>query len=261
MSDYSELKVLAGAEALSEKPRRRVSRAEYDQAFQDFLEEASPAKVLALIAENERLTGFVVHRREQADQYDEALTKVADQRDKLKAENAHLKKQEIELKAENERLEEDRKRIRQQRMDYARKNDALHDQVGQLKAELESVQPYFEDVERLCKVLGYLGVSTPEGGEEQAARWLSLVRTMICTAETSKLLRHDAEKIAEYERIKAENDALGSAATAAASDLRKAADWICRKVEAGTESATHWAIRLGDNARALDAAMSKGERS
>lgn len=130
-----------------------------------------------------------------------------------------------------------------------------------LKAELESVQPYFEDVERLCKVLGYLGVSTPGGGEEQAARWLSLVRTMIRTAETSKLLRHDAEKIAEYERIKAENDALGSAATAAASDLRKAADWICRKVEAGTESATHWAIRLGDNARALDAAMSKRAQS
>ena len=130
-----------------------------------------------------------------------------------------------------------------------------------LKAELESVQPYLEDVERLCKVLGYLGVSTPGGGEEQAARWLSLVRTMIRTAETSKLLRHDAEKIAEYERIKAENDALGSAATAAASDLRKAADWICRKVEAGTESATHWAIRLGDNARALDAAMSKRAQS
>lgn len=163
--------------------------------------------------------------------------------------------------AENKRLEEDRQRIRQQRMDYARKNEALYDQVDQLKAELESVQPYFEDVERLCKVLGYLGVSTPGGGEEQAARWLSLVRTMIRTAETSKLLRHDAEKIAEYERIKAENDALGSAATAAASDLRKAADWICRKVEAGTESATHWAIRLGDNARALDAAMSKRAQS
>jgi hypothetical protein len=55
MSDYSELKALAGAEALSESPRRRVSRAEYDQAFQDFLEEATPATVLALIAENERL--------------------------------------------------------------------------------------------------------------------------------------------------------------------------------------------------------------
>lgn len=61
----------------------------------------------------------------------------------------------------------------------------------------------------------------------------------------------------ERDQFKAENEALGNAATTAASDFRKAADWICRKVEAGTESATHWAIRLGDNARALDAAMSK----
>lgn len=122
----------------------------------------------------------------------------------------------LALIAENERL------ATQVRLAGVSAEMAVHDTAGraateylvvaqerdQLKAELESVQPYFEDVERLCKVLGYLGVSTPEGGEEQAARWLSLVRTMIRTAETSKLLRHDAEKIAEYDQLKAENAGL-----------------------------------------------------
>jgi hypothetical protein len=57
-----------------------------------FIAKCTPSAVLALITENERLTGFVVHRREQADQYDEALTKVADQRDQLKAECEGLRK-------------------------------------------------------------------------------------------------------------------------------------------------------------------------
>lgn len=73
---------------------------------------------------------------------------------------------------------------------------------------LEGCEPGFSDVERLCKVLGYLGVSTPESMEESCAKWLSLVRTLLRTAETSKLLRQDAATIAEYERLKAENEAL-----------------------------------------------------
>ena len=73
---------------------------------------------------------------------------------------------------------------------------------------LEGCEPGFSDVERLCKVLGYLGVSTPESMEESCVKWLSLVRTLLRTAETSKLLRQDAATIAEYERLKAENEAL-----------------------------------------------------
>jgi len=46
----------------------------------------------------------------------------------------------LALIAENERLDEDRERIRQQRMDYARKNEALHDQVDQIKAECEGLR-------------------------------------------------------------------------------------------------------------------------
>jgi hypothetical protein len=48
--------------------------------------------VQALLAEIERLTGFVVRRRAQADEYDEALCKIAAQRDQLKAENEALRK-------------------------------------------------------------------------------------------------------------------------------------------------------------------------
>jgi hypothetical protein len=96
-----------------------------------------------------------------------------------------------------------------------------------LKAECESlrcVEPNYEDVERLCRVLGYLGVSTPESGEESAARWLSLVRTLIRTAETSKLLRQDAEKVAEYTHLKAECEG-----------LRKALIDVFNHVEGNTE--------------------------
>ena len=49
------------------------------------------AGILALIAENDRLTGFVVKRRAQAEQYDQALIQIAEQRDQLKAEIAGIK--------------------------------------------------------------------------------------------------------------------------------------------------------------------------
>lgn len=85
---------------------------------------------------------------------------------------------------------------------------ALIAENERLTGDLKDVEPSFDDVERLCKVLGYLGVSTPESGHEQAARWLSLVRYLIRTAETSKLLRQDAQAVAEYHQLKAENEAL-----------------------------------------------------
>jgi hypothetical protein len=135
MSDYSELKRLAEAckEALPLRymeshgslyirndhgivfdVHQNRSFPEFmaaNKAYADLALAASPAAVLALIAENERLTGFVVYRRAQVDQYDEALIKVADQRDQLKAENAGLKtgyeayEQVVEgLRAEVEKL-------------------------------------------------------------------------------------------------------------------------------------------------------------
>lgn len=64
-------------------------RGEADEAF--FLA-CSPATILGLLAEIERLKTFVLRRRDQADQYDEAFNKVCDQRDQLKAENEALRR-------------------------------------------------------------------------------------------------------------------------------------------------------------------------
>jgi len=52
-------------------------------------------------------------------------------------------------------------------------------------------------------------------------------------------------------------DALKSLASATGIEIRKASDWICREVETGTKSATHWAIRLIDKADQIDTALSK----
>lgn len=78
----------------------------------------------------------------------------------------------------------------------------------QLKADLARVEPSFDDVKAVVGALGWLGYSTPEGGEECAARWLELVRTLIRAAGQSKMLRLDAEKLAEFDRLKAESAGL-----------------------------------------------------
>jgi len=72
--------------------------------------------------------------------------------------------------------------------------------------------------------------------------------------------RHDALE-AERDQLKAENEALRKVASDTSLELRKVSSWICRKVEAGTESATHWAIRLRKSADLIDAAMGKGEQA
>ncbi|MDF3188051.1 hypothetical protein [Pseudomonas paracarnis] len=68
-----------------------------------------------------------------------------------------------------------------------------------------------------------------------------------------------------YERVnaelKAECDLLRKLASDTGQELRKASSWICREVEAGTKSATHWAVRLREKADQIDAAMGKGEQS
>lgn len=81
---------------------------------------------------------------------------------------------------------------------------AVGRQRDQLKADLSRVEPCFDDVQALVGALGWLGHSTPEGGEECAARWLELVRTLIRAAGQSKMLRMDTEKLAEFDKLKAE---------------------------------------------------------
>lgn len=68
-----------------------------------------------------------------------------------------------------------------------------------------------------------------------------------------------------YERVnaelKAEVERLDKLLIDAAGMLRKASSWICRDVEVGTKSATHWAIRLRETADQIDAALGQGEQS
>jgi len=85
--------------------------------------------------------------------------------------------------------------------------DRLTRERDQLKVNVDALLcdcPEYSDVERLCHVLGYLGYSTPSGGEA-SARWLSLVKELIGAVETSELLRRDKEAVAEYRQLKAEN--------------------------------------------------------
>lgn len=83
MSDHSELKRLLDA---CRAENCNGSR-EFSKAVGELFDVCTVETIAGLVSENERLTGFVVHRRAQADQYDEALTKIADQRDRLKVEN------------------------------------------------------------------------------------------------------------------------------------------------------------------------------
>lgn len=64
----------------------------------------------------------------------------------------------------------------------------------------------------------------------------------------------DAQRL-RADTAEAENKLLRHQLAACAKELRKASGWICREVEAGTTSATHWAIRLRTNADQVDAAL------
>ena len=68
-----------------------------------------------------------------------------------------------------------------------------------------------------------------------------------------------------YERVnaelKAEVERLDKLLIDASGTLRKASSWICREVEAGTKSATHWAIRLRETADQIDTALGQGGQS
>ena len=61
--------------------------------------------------------------------------------------------------------------------------------------------------------------------------------------------------------IEADKELLRHQLTAAANELRRASSWICREVEAGTTSATHWAIRLRTNADQIEIALAQPTES
>ncbi|MBY8953849.1 hypothetical protein J1G36_18315 [Pseudomonas carnis] len=61
--------------------------------------------------------------------------------------------------------------------------------------------------------------------------------------------------------LKAEVERLDKLLIDASGTLRKASSWICREVEAGTKSATHWAIRLRETADQIDTSLGQGEQS
>jgi cell division protein FtsB len=130
MSDYSELERLAEAANavtgdvavdIAISSERGPNQAEID-AVTAYVSVATPATILALIAENKRLTGCIVQRRAQAEQYDQALIKMAAERDRLRAEVAGLKtgyeayeRLNAELKAQCEALRKDADRFRRMR--------------------------------------------------------------------------------------------------------------------------------------------------
>lgn len=81
----------------------------------------------------------------------------------------------------------------------------------------------------------------------------------VVNGEDAQLLEI-AKLRAESDQLKAENELLRKLAGKNSSELRKASAWICRAVEVGTESATHWAIRLNKNADLIDATIGEGEQ-
>ena len=91
--DKQQLQKLLWAEAAS----YRADCADWKrntEALDEFLGEKTVGEVaLELLAENERLTGCIVQRRAQAEQYDQALIKMAADCAHLKAENEALSKE------------------------------------------------------------------------------------------------------------------------------------------------------------------------
>lgn len=87
MTDYTELKPLLYACRAENCDGPR----EFRKAVEALFDVCTVETISALIADNERLTGCIVQRRAQAEQYDQALIKMAAERDQLKAENDALR--------------------------------------------------------------------------------------------------------------------------------------------------------------------------
>lgn len=94
MTDYTELKRLAEATEPAPwyHPESHGLLSISGANERAFISAANPSAILALIAENERLTQIIVRKREDIAQYDQAFLVVAGQRDQLKAEVEALRK-------------------------------------------------------------------------------------------------------------------------------------------------------------------------
>jgi hypothetical protein len=98
--------------------------------------------------------------------------------------------------------------------------------------------------------------------EEAHTIWLEKTEWVQDSAQALDLGRHRADMLrSRIDQLKAENELLRRLVSDTGLELRKASSWICREVEAGTQSATHWAIRLREKAGLIDAAIGKGEQS
>ncbi|UWF46897.1 hypothetical protein NYP20_16230 [Pseudomonas sp. N3-W] len=187
MSDHTELKRLLDACRAENCNGPR----EFSKAVGELFDVCTIETIADLVAENERLTGSVVHRRAQADQYDKALTEIADQRDQLKAsfKNFHRSlcarfgyfHDDIDWQRDQMSLEE---HIATQFGHVSAEAGALRSQMevvqrgaGQLKAENEALldamtrimhsarlgDPVFAIA---CEVVGELSAAATDKGEQ-----------------------------------------------------------------------------------------------
>lgn len=139
MSKYDELKLLAEAIHGPGSTMQMLAR------WREFENACEPKLILAMIAENERLTAeldcpfrlarhskrLVEQLRAQAEQYDQALIKMAAERD--------------QLKAENERLAEEYDKAWRHDLNDKNNVHALSGEVARLSAENEALR---KDAER-----------------------------------------------------------------------------------------------------------------
>ncbi|MBH3452657.1 ead/Ea22-like family protein [Pseudomonas putida] len=106
--------IQAGSQAIgaTHAAGRKSPMAGVFEANARFIAAASPATVLALLAEIDDQALQARSAREVCLESQAAILSLISERDQLKAENAQLKNQEIELKAENEALRKDAERYR-----------------------------------------------------------------------------------------------------------------------------------------------------
>lgn len=146
--DTADLK----AAALACDPSKSADETQHSRRLAEFYDECEPEDILALIAENERLSAQL----------------------RLAGVSAEIAVHDMAGRAATDYL-------------------VVAQERDKLKAEVEVLTPGFEEIERICKALSWLGISVPSGGEEKAARWVELVRAVVRAAEQSKMLRQDVE--------------------------------------------------------------------
>lgn len=147
MSDYSELKRLAEAATIGDKPASTPIK-ELIGAQDAFRSECRPEKVLALIAENERLTAWRVSgghllkaSNARLHEVSVACATAEQERDQLRAEVAGLRtgyesyeRVNAELKAESERIERNRDMWKGQVELQAKELTSMHKDAEQWRA-------------------------------------------------------------------------------------------------------------------------------